>query len=107
MVGKQDTPADHIIIDRDWIHGTAVDETVRGVFLGGIVYAAVVDSYLNDFHCAAIIGSCSDAQAIAGGTGTQPQGTFKIENNFLEASSRIFFLAAPVEPRSPLHNRRS
>ena len=87
MVGKQDTPADHIIIDRDWIHGTAVDETVRGVFLGGIVYAAVVDSYLNDFHCAAIIGSCSDAQAIAGGTGTQPQGTFKIENNFLEASS--------------------
>lgn len=87
MIGKQDTPADHIIIDRDWIHGTAVDETVRGVFLGGVVYAAVVDSYLNDFHCAAIIGSCSDAQAIAGGTGTQPQGTFKIENNFLEASS--------------------
>jgi hypothetical protein len=87
MVAKQDTPADHIIIDRDWIHGTAQDDTVRGVFLGGIVYAAVIDSYLNDFHCAASIGACTDAQAIAGGTGTQPQGTWKIENNFLEASA--------------------
>jgi hypothetical protein len=87
MIAKQDTPADHIIIDRDWIHGTPQDETVRGVFLGGIVYAAVVDSYLNDFHCAASIGACTDAQAIAGGTGTQPQGTWKIENNFLEASA--------------------
>lgn len=87
MIAKQDTPADHIIVDRDWIHGTAQDETLRGIFLGGVVYAAVVDSYFNDFHCAAIIGACSDAQAIAGGTGTQPQGTWKIENNFLEAST--------------------
>ncbi len=87
MIAKQDTPADHIIVDRDWIHGTAQDETTRGIFLGGIVYAAVVDSYFNDFHCAAIIGACSDAQAIAGGTGTQPQGTWKIENNFLEAAA--------------------
>jgi hypothetical protein len=28
--------ADHIVIDRDWIHGTAQDETVRGVFLSGV-----------------------------------------------------------------------
>jgi len=87
MIAKANTPADHIIIDRDWIHGTAKDDTVRGVFLGGVVYAAVVDSYINDFHCAAAIGACIDSQAIAGGIGTQSQGTWKIENNFLEAAA--------------------
>jgi Bacterial Ig-like domain (group 2) len=79
--------ADHIIVDRDWIHGTAQDDTTRGVFLSGVTYAAVVDSYLNDFHCTAGIGACSDAQAISGGTGQLPQGTWKINGNFLEAST--------------------
>jgi hypothetical protein len=87
MISKADTPANHIIVDRDWIHGTAKDETVRGIFLSGVVYAAVVDSYINDFHCAAGIGACVDSQAIAGGIGTQAQGTWKIENNFLEAAA--------------------
>ena len=80
-------PADHIIIDRDWVHGTAQDETVRGFNMSGIVYGAVVDSYLNDFHCAAAIGACVDSQAIAGGTGNLAQGTWKIENNFIEAAA--------------------
>lgn len=87
MISKQDTPADHIVIDRDWIHGTAQDETVRGVMLSGIVGASVVDSYINDFHCTAAIGACVDSQAIAGGTGVQPQGNWKIEGNFLEAGA--------------------
>lgn len=87
MISKQDTPADHIVIDRDWIHGTAQDETVRGVMLSGIVGAAVIDSYINDFHCAASIGVCQDSQAIAGGTGVQSQGSWKIEGNFLEAGA--------------------
>ena len=79
--------ADHIIVDRDWIHGTAQDDTTRGVFLSGATYAAVVDSYLDDFHCTAGIGACSDAQAISGGTGQLPQGIWKIDGNFLEAST--------------------
>jgi hypothetical protein len=87
MIAKADTPADHIIVDRDWIHGTAKDDTVRGIYLGGVVYAAVVDSYINDFHCLAAIGQCIDSQAIAGGIGTQPQSVWKIENNFLEAAA--------------------
>jgi hypothetical protein len=87
MIAHGDFPADHIVIDRDWVHGTAQDETVRGIMLSGIVYAAVVDSYINDFHCTASIGVCIDSQAIAGGTGTQPQGTWKIEGNFLEAAA--------------------
>jgi hypothetical protein len=87
MIAKADTPANHIIVDRDWIHGTPKDDTVRGIYLGGVVHAAVVDSYINDFHCTAGIGACVDSQAIAGGIGTQSQGTWKIENNFLEAAA--------------------
>jgi hypothetical protein len=79
--------ADHIVIDRDWIHGTAQDETVRGVFLSGVVTASIVDSYLSDFHCTAAIGTCTDAQAIAFGTSTLPSGNFKIENNHLEGAA--------------------
>jgi len=80
-------PVDHIIVDRDWVHGNPQDETTRGIFLSGVTYAAVVDSFFTDFHCTAGIGACTDSQAIAGGTGTLPQGIWKIENNFLEAAA--------------------
>lgn len=79
-------PTDHIIFDRVWMHGTATDETTRGIALGGSTNIAVVDSYFNDFHCISITGSCSDAQAISGGLGNLPQGPYKISGNFLEAS---------------------
>ena len=77
---------DHIIFDRVWMHGTAHDDTTRGVYLSGLTYVAVVDSYLNDFHCEAKSGSCTDAQAISGGLGSAPGGPYKIVNNFLESS---------------------
>src|SRR5437660_750353 len=54
--------AQHIVIDRDWIHGVPRYDTVRGVMLSGITYAAIVESYLTDFHCAALIGACTDSQ---------------------------------------------
>jgi hypothetical protein len=86
----------HVVIDRDWIHGTPTDETVRGIFLGGFTYTAVVDSYINDFHCVAIIGACVDSQAIAGGIGNMPEGPWKIEDNFLEAGAEdIIFGGGP------------
>ncbi len=78
--------ADHIIFDRVWMHGTAQDETRRGLFLSGTTYMAVVDSYFSDFHCIAREGDCTDSQAIAGGSGDLPMGPFKIVNNFLEAA---------------------
>ncbi len=78
--------ADHIIFDRVWMHGTAHDDTTRGIYLSGMTYAAVVDSYLNDFHCESKTGSCTDAQAISGGLGSSPGGPYKIVNNFLESS---------------------
>jgi hypothetical protein len=79
-------PADHVILDRLWVHGTAQDETVRGIMLGPTGHVAIVDSYFNDFHCVAKTGSCGDTQAIAGGLGSGPMGPYKIVNNFLEAS---------------------
>jgi hypothetical protein len=83
---------DHVIFDRVWMHGTAQDETTRGIALGGSRYVAVVDSYFNDFHCVAATGACVDAQAIAGGLGDHPMGPYKIVNNFLEgAAENIIF----------------
>lgn len=87
IASTQNAAADHIIIDRDWVHGTARDETTRGLLLNGVTNAAVVDSYFNDFHCAAGIGGCTDSQTIAGGLGDVPQGVWKISNNFLEAAA--------------------
>src|SRR5205807_2580238 len=90
-VGELITPAmnasaDHIVLDRLWVHGTAHDETARGLYLSGITYGAVVDSFFSDFHCVAITGSCGDSQAIAGGGGDLAAGPYKITNNFLEAA---------------------
>lgn len=78
--------ADHLVFDRDWIHGTAQSETTRGIGLGGSTDVAVVDSYFSDFHCIAKTGTCTDAQAVGGGLGSSPMGPYKLENNFLEAS---------------------
>ena len=80
---------DHIIFDRVWMHGTVHDDTTRGVYLSGLTNTAVVDSYLNDFHCEAKTGSCSDAQTISGGLGNAPGGPYKIVNNFLESSGEV------------------
>jgi len=83
---------DHIIFDRMWMHGTAKDDTTRGIYLSGLTYTALVDSYLNDFHCESALGTCTDAQALAGGLGTTPGGPYKIVNNFLEsAAENILF----------------
>jgi hypothetical protein len=74
------------VFDRLWVHGTAQDESVRGIQLGQSRYVAVVDSFFTDFHCVARSGACADAQAICGGIGDGPMGPYKIVNNFLEAS---------------------
>jgi hypothetical protein len=87
---------DHIIFDRVWIHGTSQDETARGIQLGASQYFAVVDSTINDFHCVAVSGTCTDSQALSGGHNTKPMGPYKIVNNFLEgAGETIIFGGAP------------
>ena len=89
--------ANHIIFDRVWMHGTAKDETRRGLFLSGTTYIAAVDSFFSDFHCVARSGSCTDSQAIGGGGGDLPGGPYKIVNNFLEAAGEnIIFGGGPA-----------
>jgi len=97
VANENNGTADHVIFDRSWIHGTAQDETTRGILLGGVTYAAVIDSYLSDFHCISGSGGCTDSQAIAGGCGSNPMGPYKIENNFLEgAAETIIFGGGPA-----------
>ena len=106
---EKDAAVDHIILDRDWIHGTAQDETTRGINLSGFTYAAIVDSYFSDFHCAAGIGACVDSQAISGGSGNTAMGTWKIANNFLEAAAEDILFGGAAGATTPtdieiLHN---
>jgi hypothetical protein len=94
-------PADHVVFDRMWIHGSAQDETTRGIFLGSTRYLAVVNSLFSDFHCVARTGACGDAQAVFGGLGDNPMGPYKIVNNFLEAAGENILFgggAATVAP---------
>lgn len=94
-------PADHIIFDRVWMHGNAQDDTAHGFRASGITSAAVVDSYLNDFHCVAITGSCTDSQAISGGNGSVAGGPYKIVNNFLEAAGQSILFGGGPGPGVP------
>jgi hypothetical protein len=98
---SQDHAADHIIFDRSWVHGTAQDETQRGIMLSGMTYAAVVDSYLSDFHCLSNTGACMDAQAVAGGLGSLTSGPYKIVDNFLEASGESILLGGGAATTAP------
>jgi len=93
--------ADHVIFDRSWLHGTAQDETVRGIMLSGTRYAAVVDSYFSDFHCVAITGTCLDSQAIAGGLGDLAAGPFKIVDNFLESAGENILMGGGKATTTP------
>lgn len=68
----------HVVIDRCWMHGNALDGTKRAVALNGSDLA-VVDSTITDIHMVA-----TDTQGIAGWTGTGP---LKIVNNFIEGGS--------------------
>jgi hypothetical protein len=76
------TSADHIIVDRCWIHGSPTGEDVKGVAFSGSSYVAVVDSYISDIH-SKLSGLGADSSAIGSVTGTGP---VKIVDNFLEAA---------------------
>lgn len=95
---KGKVPADHFIFDRVWMHGTAHDDTRRGLFLSGMTYVAVVDSYFSDFHCS---DACVDSQTISGAAGDFPMGPFKIVNNFLEASGENILFGGAAATSTP------
>ena len=102
IIKESNQSANHIVVDRDWVHGTPQDDTTRGILLSGLTYGAVTDSYFSDFHCAAGIGTCVDSQAISGGTGPLPQGIWRIHNNFLEAAAEnILFGGVKANSATP------
>ena len=104
LIGMQDASlgaADHIIVDRSWIHGTAHDETRRGVALRSMSDVGIVDSYFTDFHCTAVSGTCVDSNAIGGGSGDYAQATWSIVNNFLEAAGECIFLGGAEATITP------
>jgi hypothetical protein len=93
--------ANNIILDRVWVHGTAQDETTRGIDFSGGTYLSVVDSYFTDFHCISVSGSCTDAQAINGGLGDDQMGPYKIVDNFLEASGENILFGGGAATATP------
>ncbi len=93
--------ASYIVFDRLWMHGTAQDETQKGVSLGGSGNFAVVDSYLNDFHCISISGTCTDGIAITGGNGDLAMGPYKFDDNFIEASSENIIFGGSEATKTP------
>lgn len=91
------TTTSKIIYDRIWFHGTAHEETTRGIQLGGSSNVAVINSFFTDFHCIYSTGACTDSQAINGGLNNLPMGPYKIANNFLEAAGEnILFGGGPA-----------
>ncbi len=96
MAGAHD-----IVFDRNYAHGNPGEETRRFVDLSGGNNIAVVESWIDEMHCIAVTGSCTDAQAISGGSGSTPNGTYKIVNNYLSASTENIIFggsAATVTP---------
>jgi hypothetical protein len=93
--------ANNIIVDRVWVHGTAQDDTNRGLWLEGGTYISAIDSYFSDFHCVSVTGACTDAQAIAGGVGAPPMGPYKITDDFLEASGESILFGGDAATGTP------
>jgi putative Ig domain-containing protein len=100
LSSEKDGTFDHVVIDRSWFHGTAQDETNRGIMLVG-TDVAIVDSFFTDFHCVALTGSCGDSQAILGGLGNLEMGPYKIVNNFLEAAGENILFGGGGADKTP------
>ncbi|MGA7288912.1 MAG: Ig domain-containing protein [Terriglobales bacterium] len=93
--------ADHIVIDRSWLHGATQDETNTGVNVNGMTNVAIVDSYFSDFHCISKTGQCIDSHAVAGGLGNTQDGPFLIQDNFLEASGEAVIFGGGAATLTP------
>lgn len=94
--------ADHLVFDRNWMHGESGQEMVAGLGIAeGGTYIAVIHSYMNDFLCIARTGRCTDAKAIGGGGGGYPIHTIKVVDNFLEASGENIMFGGSIGAFNP------
>jgi hypothetical protein len=84
--------ANHIVVDRCWIHGTATDNSQQGVRFNSS-YLALVDSFVSDIHYGQ-----TDSQAVGGAAGTGP---YKIVNNYLEAAGENILFGGGAATTTP------
>ena len=100
-----------VILDRLWVHGTAIDESTHGITVNNAHHIALVDSYINDFHCTAGTGTCTDAQTFSGANDSVDgvAGIFKVVGNFQEASGEniLFGGGASVDVPGDIEVRRN
>lgn len=94
--------ADHVIFDRNYFHPAEGEEVGHAVGMNqGASFIAVINSYLSNLHCIARTGKCTDATAVGGGSGDDPSGTFKIYNNFIEASGENVMFGGAASKVTP------
>ncbi len=93
---------DNVIFDRNYIHAGEGSEVGHGIgMILGSHKVAAINSYLSGFNCIARKGSCTDATAVGGAHSEEPFGTFKIYNNFLEASGEDILFGGGGSEYSP------
>ncbi len=93
---------DHLIFDRNWMHGVDGQELVAGLGIAqGGTYIAVIHSYMSNFTCIAKTGRCTDAKAIGGGAGDLPIHTIKVVDNYLEASGENIMFGGSAGSANP------
>ena len=96
---------DHLVFDRLWVHGTAQDETARGIALAG-TYIAVVDSSFTDFHCISVPDLAPMPRPLRVVAGTIRWGLTRSWTTFLRLPARTSCLAE-ARPRPHLVILRS
>jgi hypothetical protein len=97
---------DHIVIERNVIHGDPQRQTVRAISIGGGTFLAVKDNYIYDI-LDTFAGGQGDAQSMAGGFGHGYTGVgdWLFQNNFSASSTEgNLFCGAFTEPKSPVTN---
>jgi hypothetical protein len=83
----------HVIFDRILCSGTPDTETGKCLATGASKGIALIDSFLYEFHCFLIFGSCVDSQGWNGGGAGLADGTagnWKFVNNFIVAAAECW-----------------
>lgn len=103
--------ADHVIFDRDIVHGTQLtiagqqstglnDETQAGIYADNSQWVALISSWDYDTYCNQV---CIDSQAYHAGTGSFQDGPHKIWNSVLASAGESWmFGGGGAGPGTPV-----
>ena len=93
---------DHIIFDRNYVHPGEGAEIAHGIgMVEGSHHIGIINSYISGLNCISRTGKCTDATAVGGAHSNDPFGTFKIYNNFLEASGQDILFGGSASDYNP------